>query len=119
MNATNIVLMSEKTVTAATWAGTSFGNNLKSAIPFSAGNTIIKAVVYSPDAGIQVRLKAEDKNDPTLTVETDTVTTVANGWDTLYFDFSMPSAGTNPMNFATNLVLTVQQQVVKHIMLIT
>lgn len=98
-NASNTVLESEKTNTAQVWAGTSLGNNLATAIPFSVGNTTITAVVYSPDTGIVVKLKVEDKTDGTISVETDVTTTVANAWDTLSFDFNNNSAGTAAIDF--------------------
>jgi hypothetical protein len=54
--------------------------------------------VWSPDAGIQVRLKVEDHTNPTRSVETNVVTTVANDWDTLVFDFANHSTGTAAIN---------------------
>lgn len=98
---TNMVLKSDKTPSAALWAGTTLGTNdgFATAIPFAQGNTSITARVWSPDAGIEVRMKAEDKTDPTKSVETSTMTTVANGWQTMTFDFSVQSTGTAPINF--------------------
>ncbi len=46
--------------------------------------------VWSPDAGIQVRLKVEDAADNTKSVETEATTTVANDWD-MTFDFANPA----------------------------
>ena len=99
-NATNIVLQSIKGAGAQTWGGTTFGDSLASAIPFSAGNTTIRAVVYSPTAGTPVRLKVEDYNNPAISVETEVLTTVANGWDTLNFDMSVQAPTTAAINFA-------------------
>ena len=56
--------------------------------------------VYSPDAGIKVRLKVEDAADPTRSVETEATTTVANNWETLTFDFANQAAGTAALNLA-------------------
>ena len=56
--------------------------------------------VWSPDAGIPVRLKAEDAADGTKSVETEATTTVANAWDMLVFDFANQAAGTPPLNLA-------------------
>ena len=70
-----------------------------SAVPFAAGATTMSVRVWSPDAGIQVRLKVEDHNDPTHSVETNVTTSVSNDWETLVFDFSNQSAGTAPLNF--------------------
>jgi len=100
-NASNTVLRSRKD-SAFSWAGTSFGNSLGAPIPFTAGNTKIKAAVYSPDTGIVVKLKVEDSTDPTKSVETDVTTTVANAWDTLTFDFSNHSPATSAINFTYN-----------------
>lgn len=100
-NASNNVLMSEKTPGAATWAGTTLSTpaGLATAIPFSQGNTTIKAVVWSPDAGIVVRLKAEKAGTPTISVETEATVTTAAGWDTLYFDFANEANLTAPIDF--------------------
>jgi hypothetical protein len=99
----NMVLKTDKPVTAPLWAGTTLSTTagLATAIPFAQGATVITARVWSPDAGIEVRMKAEDKTDPTKSVETSTLTTVANGWQTMTFDFSVQSTGTAPINFAT------------------
>jgi hypothetical protein len=43
--------------------------------------------VWSPTAGIKVRLKVEDHND-THTVETEATVTTASGWQTLEFNFA-------------------------------
>ena len=98
-NAANLVIQSIKDSTAQLWAGTSFGNALGVAIPFVAGNTTVRARVYSPDTGIEIRLKVEDQSDPTKSVETVDTTTVV-GWDTLSFDFSVQAAGTAAINYS-------------------
>ena len=102
LNSSNLVMRSEKTSSAQTWAGTTLSTalGLANAIPFSAGNTSIRVLVYSPDANIPVRLKAEDAANPAISVETEVLTTVANAWDTLLFDFSNHVGGTPPLNFA-------------------
>ena len=43
---------------------------------------------WSPAAGLTVKLKLENLDDPNISTEIDAVTTVANGWETLFFDFS-------------------------------
>lgn len=100
-NSSNTVAQVEKTAAAQLWAGTtmSTGNGLANAIPFSAGNTIISVAVWSPDAGIPIRLKAEDKTAPTISVETETNTTVASAWEVLEFDFSNEVSGTAAIDF--------------------
>ena len=103
--ATNKVGRVVKTNTAELWAGasitalagtvqTSFAN----AIPFTATERRMNVRVWSPHAGIQVRLKVEDKNDPTRSVETEATVTVASGWQTLEFNFNNQAAGTAAFN---------------------
>jgi hypothetical protein len=104
VDASNTVGITTKTLGAATWAGTTMGTSkgFASRIPFTAAETKLNVMVYSPTAGIKVRLKAEDHNDVTLTVETEATTTVANSWENLTFDFSKVATGTNPFNVNTN-----------------
>lgn len=101
---TNNVAKVTKTQGAETWAGTTIGtaSGYASKIPFTAALAKISVRVYSPSAGIHVRLKVEAHNDPTLTAETEAITTVANEWETLTFDFSKVATGTNPWNPAIN-----------------
>jgi hypothetical protein len=92
-----------KSATAEVWAGTTVStgpNNSVGKIPFDAANTRMTVRVYSPGAGIKVRLKVEDAADPTHSAETDATTTVANAWETLTFNFANPAAGTAPLNFS-------------------
>jgi hypothetical protein len=102
VNASNKVAEVTKTNSAQTWAGTTIGpaTGLASKIPFSSTSTKITVKVYSPDSGIVVRLKAEDPNDPTRSVETDARTTKKNTWETLEFDFSNQATGTAAINFS-------------------
>ena len=58
--------------------------------------------VYSPAAGIRVRLKVEDRTNNTRSVETEAMTQAANTWETLVFDFANQSAGTAAMNLTYN-----------------
>ena len=50
--------------------------------------------VYSPAAGVRVRLKVENAGDNTISCETDAITTSAGAWETLTFNFANP--GTSP-----------------------
>ena len=97
---TNHVKLSTKTVGAQTWAGTTIGTPLGFATPvaFTASRLKMTVRVYSPAAGIDIKLKMEDHNDGTHSVETDVLTTVANQWETLTFDFSQPASGTASWN---------------------
>ncbi len=100
-NSLNKVAQTVKSDSAATWAGTtmSTSSGLANAIPFSSGNTSIRVRVYSPNSGIQVRLKAEDPNDPTKSVETEVTTTTSNAWETLTFNFANQATGTAVINY--------------------
>ncbi len=92
-----------KSATAELWAGTTVStgaNNSVDKIPFTATSTKMTVRVYSPKAGIPVRLKVEDAADPTHTVETEALTTQVNTWETLTFNFASPAAGTAALNLA-------------------
>lgn len=104
-NASNTVIQTIKTGTAELWAGTTIGtgSGFSSPIPFTASNTKMSVRVWSPDAGIQVRLKVEDANDPTHSCETEATTTVAGGWQTMEFNFANQASGTAALNLAYTL----------------
>jgi hypothetical protein len=57
--------------------------------------------VWSPDAGIPVRLKVEVVGNPTQSCETQTNTTVV-GWQMMEFDFNNQASGTAVFNPAFN-----------------
>jgi hypothetical protein len=61
-------------------------------------------MVYSPAAGIDIKLKLDDQSraNSGYSVETDVLTTVANQWETLTFDFSQPAAGTPAWSASNN-----------------
>ena len=102
-NAANNVARVVKSATAELWAGTtvSTGPNFSvPTLPFTASSTKMTVRVWSPDAGIQVRLKVEDAADPTKSVETEATTTVAAAWETLTFNFANQAAGTAALNLA-------------------
>ena len=103
-NPNNKVVETTKSATAELWAGTTLGTpgGFAQNVPFTATNTKMNMRVWSPDAGIQVRLKIEDPNDATKSVETEATTTAANAWQTLTFDFANQAAGTAAINFAYN-----------------
>jgi len=94
-DAANKVARVVKTSAAQTWAGTTVTAaaelGFSSPLPFTASDTRMTVRVWSPDAGIKVRLKAEDHAIVTDTVETDAVTTVAGAWEVLTFDFATPT----------------------------
>jgi hypothetical protein len=101
-NAANKVAKSIKTGTAELWAGTTVGGTVgfPTPIPFAPGETTMTVTVWSPAAGTPIRLKVEDAGDPTISVETETNTTVAEAWEVMTFDFSNEAPGTEPINFA-------------------
>lgn len=101
-DASNKVMKVIKTAGAEVWAGTTMSTSLglAKAIPLKSGATTMQARVYSPAAGITVKLKVEDHTNGNIAVETDAVTTVANAWEVLEFNFANQSAGTPAVNFA-------------------
>ncbi|GGC29788.1 T9SS type A sorting domain-containing protein [Belliella aquatica] len=108
-DATNKVVKVVRSNTAATFAGTTVTDvvngvqtGFATRIPFTATNTRMSVRVWSPDAGIQVRLKVEDFQDPTKSVETEATTTVAGQWETLTFNFANQATGTEALNLNNN-----------------
>lgn len=99
-NPSNKVKRTTKTNGAQTWAGTSMGAGFTKAIPFTASKTQMSIRVYAPAAGLRVRLKVEDKSDPSRSVETEAMTQAADTWETLVFDFANQSEGTAAFNLA-------------------
>ena len=99
---TNMVMQVVKPLSAPSWAGTTISTPLGfvNAIPFTLAETEMSVRVWSPDAGIPVRLKVEDHTNPTISVETEALTTVAGQWETLVFDFANEAAGTAVINIA-------------------
>ena len=103
-NPARLALKVVKTNAAETWAGTTLGTatGFATNIPFSANSNQMQIVVYSPGVGATVRMKAEDKADPTKSVETNSITTVANAWEILTFNFANQASGTAPINYTYN-----------------
>ncbi len=99
-NPANHVLKSVKTPGAQVWAGTTIGSALGFAtpVPLKTNQMKMSVMVYSPAVGLDIKLKVEDHNDGTHSVETDVLTTKANQWETLTFDFTQPAAGTPAFN---------------------
>ena len=103
-NAANKVAKIVKSATAESWAGATISvcaNQAVATLPFSTANTKMTARVWSPDAGIPVRMKVESATDSTKSVETEATTTVASGWQTLTFNFASQATGTAALNVAT------------------
>jgi beta-glucanase (GH16 family) len=103
-DAANQVAQVVKSDTAELWAGVTVStgaNNTVQTIPFSASSTTMTVRVWSPDAGIPVRLKVENNADGGQSVETETTTTVAEEWETLTFNFVNNVTGTPALNVAS------------------
>ncbi len=97
----NMVALALRTESAAFFAGTTVSTLPGDAIPrlpLDAANTQMNIRVYPPAAGVPVRLKVEDATNPGISVETEAVTTVANAWETLTFDFANEVMGTPPFD---------------------
>jgi hypothetical protein len=101
-DATNKVKLTTKLTGAEIWAGVTIGtvSGFASKVPITASNSKMTVRVYSPAAGLDIKLKLEDHNDGTHSIETDAITTVANGWETLTFDFNSLASGTPAYNAA-------------------
>jgi hypothetical protein len=67
------------------WGGSFI--TLDNVIDFSVKKTF-KMKVYSPRAGAKVLLKVENLSNGALNFEKEVLTTVANGWEELTFDYS-------------------------------
>jgi hypothetical protein len=80
-----------KPATAETWAGTTVVDS--DALAFENGRTKMSVWVYSPEASVPVVLKVENANDPSVNVLAQAHTSVAEEWEKLTFDFSMPLEG--------------------------
>jgi hypothetical protein len=98
---TNKVAKVVKSATAELWAGATMSTGAAQSIaviPFSATKKSMTLRVYSPKSGVPIRLKLEDSADGTRSVETEALTTVANAWQTLTFNFATQATGTAALN---------------------
>ncbi len=92
-----------KTDASGTSAGVTIGTEegFATNIPITNSDTKMYAHVYvdgTSQIGIPVRLKIENSNDPTQSVETEAFTTVAGNWEILEFDFNNEASGTAVLN---------------------
>ena len=89
---TNKVAKVVKSATAFSYAGTTITglaeSGFTSKIPFTLSDTKMSVRVWSPNAGIKVRLKIEDHTNSAINCEADATVTTASGWQTLEFNFS-------------------------------
>ena len=101
---TNKVLQLVKPTNGETWAGGTINTcgagkiGTIPTLPLSSTNKKVSLRVYSPVAGIPVRMKLEDASDSTHSVEAEVNVTAANTWETLTFDFSNQVSGTAALN---------------------
>ena len=86
-NTTSNVMQCTKDAGAETWGGMGFAVN--GVINFNGTNQI-RLQSYAPETGkvVKVKLETSAGNVAGLTYEYDMVTTVANQWETLIYDFS-------------------------------
>jgi len=83
------------------WAGATVYTNAVDKSVKAIGldkSKIITVRVLAEAAGQTIRLKVENALDPTTSVETDAVTTVAGAWETLSFNLANPAPGTPAYN---------------------
>ena len=100
---TNKVAKLIKASGAETWGGVTIVKGTNQSIGTIALSSTAKTLtmrVYSPKSGVPIRLKLEDAADPTHTIETEAVTTVAGTWQTLTFNMGSPASGTAAFNAA-------------------
>lgn len=105
INLSSKVGKSIKSPGAEVWAGTTMV--LDSPIDFTT-LTKFRIKVWSPAAGVTVKFKIENLNDGNINHEVDQVTTVANAWEYLTYDFSAVNTANSYskvilfFNFGTN-----------------
>jgi hypothetical protein len=61
---------------------------------FRTGNLVVTAEVNAPVAGVTLRLKLENANDNTQTLETNATETTVTGWHKYTFDLAQQASGT-------------------------
>jgi len=93
----------EKSSSSGTSAGVTISNEsgLENNIPVTSSNSKMYVHTYvtgSSNTGIPVRLKIENNNDPTQSVETEAYTTVVDAYEVLEFDFNNEATGTAALN---------------------
>ena len=95
----NTVGQATKAGDAMLWAGTTIGKDgLANPVPFTNTDVKMTVRVWSPDAGIPIRVKVEDASNAAISVETEAMTSMAQTWETLEFNFSNPANGTAALN---------------------
>lgn len=103
---TNKVVKVIKSATADSFARTTITGlaetGFSSKIPFTGSATKMSVRIWSPNAGIKVRLKIEDHNNSAIYCETEATVTTASKWQTLEFNFANKVAGTPDLDITKN-----------------
>ena len=85
------VAESTKPVGAETWGGSYF--DVAASLDLTTYSSI-SLKTWSPAVGAIIKLKIENQANPDENFEVDLLSTVAEGWETLTYDFSAAPAGT-------------------------
>ncbi len=95
-NPANKVAKLVKVAAGQPWAGatvyTTVATKSVPSIGFAASK-LVTLRAYSSASGEKIRIKVEDASDGSKSMEADALTTTANAWETLTFDFTTPAAG--------------------------
>ena len=88
---------------AESWAGVTLSNEtgLVNTIPVTSSNSKMYVHVNienTSTTNIPIRLKIENSNDPTQSVETEAFTSVTDQWEILEFNFNNEATGTAALN---------------------
>ena len=88
---------------AESWAGVTLSNEtgLVNTIPVTSSNSKMYVHVNienTSSTNIPIRLKIENSNDPTQSVETEAFTSVTDQWEILEFNFNNEATGTAALN---------------------
>jgi Bacterial Ig-like domain (group 2) len=95
-----VVKLSNPAANGACYPGTTLSTGFLNSIaqvPINTAPSQITVNFYTPVASVDVKLKLENANDPTQSVETDVVA-ATTGWQTLTFDFTKQATGTAALN---------------------
>ena len=97
LNAANKVAKLVKQASGQPWAGATIYTSdaaAKTVTPIDLSSTkVITLRVYSPAVGEKIMLKVENAANGGQNMEAQALTTKANAWETLSFNFAAPSAG--------------------------
>lgn len=95
-DATNKVAKLVKAAAGQPWAGATVYTTSadKSVAPIDlSGSKIITLRVYSPAVGEKIMLKLEDAANADVNLTAEALTTKANAWETLSFNYAAPTGG--------------------------